>query len=566
LLNGSIERASLPIGIFGMVLWLLAVLNTTIGDVPLSATFGLMQLMPWFFWLGIVLIALSDGLTFKYGSKNQRILLLLITAIIFWGTPYFVEPLGRQHDTYWHAAMTKGVMQRGLESSNLVDHFYVENWSTFYVLGALILQVTGGSALGIIRSYPIFISSVLLLNFYVFTKSVLRSERYAFLACLFMVFGQTYLELHFSPTATGTAMAPLFLWCYLSKKQFFSSLSMFLFLAIVIMHPITPILLIATILVWFLTSKIFNRSKIGYGEETSTYRLSRIVFLCVVYVFWILYVATHGFNIFINVFENFLETIFSASRVEGIMNAFQTTFPYTPEVSILRRSLFFFYIFLGFMGSFFILRRKLNIGIRGLGLLGSISTFILSSFAISYIYQSVTFFSRPYDYMVFFASISGACLFVKPSGKRAILITSLLVLLICPCIIAPYVNDSELMVRRSEMAVMAFAPKYIPRQISLCAEIYSSFLFFDDEWNYTLVDYNSSVPTFYTLYNLERAEVIIFVASGFARHVDLMGFSKAMETNQKAETFVMATPGYYRIYDNGLNEVYVRKQLIKSIS
>ncbi len=554
------KNAPLLIGILGILVWLVAVLNTNIEDVPLSTTFGLMQLMPWYFWAGVILLALSDGLVLKYGTSRQRFSLLVMTALVFLATPCFVEPFGRQHDAYWHAALVKGVLQRGFGSSQLAGHSYVDNWPTSYVLDAIILLITGGSAIGLIRWYPIFVSFTLLLGFYVFSRKILRNDQIVFLACIFMIFGETYLELHLSPAAIGTALAPLFLWLFLSEKPVFSVLSIVLFSVIVSMHPITPILLIATVLILFLSTKIFYRNRIGQMERMTLHPI-RIVFLCVVFAAWQIYIGTYGVSIFANVFNDFYKTIFSASRVQGTFSAFQTTLPYKPEVSFLRRGLFVFYGGLGLAGSYYAYRRKSNVMIRGLSLFSLICVFILSSFAISYIYQSVTYFARPIDYMIFFSSMSVALLLFKPSGKRVIVITSLICLLAFPCIIAPYVEESQLMVRKSEVAVMAFAPAYIPRQTRLCAEIPSDFLFFDDQWNYTLVNYNSSTtPFMYTLFNLQEADTIIFVASALPRYVNLMGFDMGTEAYQNATTFVTTTPGYNKVYDNGPNIIYIHEQ------
>jgi hypothetical protein len=151
--------------------WLLTVFTTHVSDISVDAQFGLMQYMPWYFWLGVCLIGITNILAILgHGSKKTQFLSLVITVLFVWGTPCFVVPTVGG-DTYWHASTAMLLQQNGYVDSSIASYLA---WPTVFIMGATFTSITTVIFSQFIQYYPFLNSFILMMGFYLLSRRLLK--------------------------------------------------------------------------------------------------------------------------------------------------------------------------------------------------------------------------------------------------------------------------------------------------------------------------------------------------------------------------------------------------------
>ncbi|WP_128643780.1 glycosyltransferase [Streptomyces sp. SS] len=254
-------RAGLPLS---LVLWLLSLRSVPLDDMR---DLGLLQVLPPLFWVAAALLtfgfclALSDRRT--HGAWLTGYVLGLIALLH--ATPTLLYPTLRYSWAWKHLAVIDAMLRHGGEVPNSGKLSVYNEWPGFFQLNALFLRATGlDSAVGYAAWTPAFANALLLAPLLLLYRSVTRDRRlvwgavWIFYSCSWI--GQDY----FAPQTFAfllfmTVMVLLF------RQLPTSALprpdprrragwppgllagAVVLVAAIVVSHPLTPLMLISAL-------------------------------------------------------------------------------------------------------------------------------------------------------------------------------------------------------------------------------------------------------------------------------------------------------------------------------
>lgn len=109
------DKVGLTLGfaLAGVLLILYAAQVSPVFDVPTTAQFGLLQVLPGLYWAGIGLLALSVALA----ARSEKDLLFVIVGAVLIGmfaaTPALFEPNPSVWDSYIHYASAQEIIRGG---------------------------------------------------------------------------------------------------------------------------------------------------------------------------------------------------------------------------------------------------------------------------------------------------------------------------------------------------------------------------------------------------------------------------------------------------------------------
>jgi len=322
----------------GLCLWVLTVTTISVPIVPEGLTFGLMQLMPWHFWIGVVSVAAAAWFTIHSRRASRHLCVLVLMMLYLWGTACLVEPTARHYDPYYYGATILKLIQLG--HTDVSQEVYFQ-WPGGFFIGSTIMLVAQLPAVSLLGLYPMVNGFVFTVSFYLLSRRAIGDTRSAFAATLFALVGESFLQLHFSPQGITNSMLPVFLMAFLSRSRPFRVVSFLLFVGIVIIHPLLPFWILLIIFGMRINSILLRT-----GEEVDG---KRIALFTITLATWLLYTATWGFAFGIMTLEKFFASLLDVFRLEVVQRAF-FVHPY-PEVGFIRKGIFGFYVLLGLVGA-----------------------------------------------------------------------------------------------------------------------------------------------------------------------------------------------------------------------
>ena len=547
------------------LLWLLAISATRVFDVSVDARFGLMQYMPWYFWVGVFLLGLANGLAMLgFGSRVMYLPLLTVTMLFVLVPNCFVEPTVTS-DAYWHASTFMRLTQTGYIDSSVAS--YLE-WPFLFIIGSALTSITKIDASQLIQYYPLLNGLLLTVGFYLLSKRLLGSDQLAFISTTFMIMGQMFILFHFSPYAMALSLFPLILYLLLSKDVKQLSMGILLSFVLIVTHTFVPVfmLLIIGVIPWLFSRFFKIRSKYPFTA----------ILISISFFGWLIYVGTGAFSSYVNIGQRLYYTLLDLSRFEAVSEAF-SGYIY-PEISYLRKGVFASYLLMGLLG--FLLRFKadksnkdLLLGIRA-GMLIIPSALI---FLVPYVLGPLEFTTRSLDFVIFGASINLPTVLsifhledksmhrtgnskqtrglLKRSGrflnrKSAIVLFSVFLLFLG--VTLSYVDESSWLTHPSELAGNIFVANVASSETLIYSNPRVEYIFFNinlTERNVMIFDFNHP----YERSGLDSSDIIVFRNLALIRYFysgDISPYSRGMD-------YVESTYTFLRIYDSGTFLAYV---------
>ncbi|MFQ5918530.1 MAG: hypothetical protein ACE5I4_00625 [Thermoplasmata archaeon] len=247
------DRSSRPAGllvlgfaIVGLVTVVLSGLATMITKLPLTAEFGLLQLLPPTYWVGLSMIGLSVYLALRSGRVGLFVISGVLFFAVFVGTPALFEPNPPVWDGYFHLgeALDIGLMGR-LPGDPLA---YSANWPGFFLTVWMLSTLTGVPAVALLGIYPFFAGALTFVALFVFLNWVF-GPRTAMVGSVLGSLLNVWAQFHLSPQSIGLVLALLVLATLWRKRIPFRVAASVLFVGLVVSHPTSTILILGILIV-----------------------------------------------------------------------------------------------------------------------------------------------------------------------------------------------------------------------------------------------------------------------------------------------------------------------------
>ena len=225
----------------GVVVVLYAARTDPIFDIPLSAQFGLLQLLPPLYWFGMGLLALSLALAARGDSDLLFVLAGAALLGVFTLTPVLFEPNPPVWDAYLHFASAEGIVRTGRLPTDPSQ--YAANWPGFFLVVAFADLIGGLAPVQIISLFPLFSSIFTFVALFVFLRSFFSpsiARPASILSGVLNVWAQPWL----SPQGIGLALALLVLATAWDRRVPVRMANACLFVALVLSHATSTLFLL----------------------------------------------------------------------------------------------------------------------------------------------------------------------------------------------------------------------------------------------------------------------------------------------------------------------------------
>ncbi|MDH7507847.1 MAG: hypothetical protein QHH00_00415 [Methanomassiliicoccales archaeon] len=215
--------------------------------LPETLQFGLLEVLPIYYWIGIFFIVFSVVLSWNLMNEH---LFLLVTSFLFlslWCAPVFFERYPSIWDSYSHfVPVSQIAMSGGLKDLGIYSYAY--NYPGMFVVTASYEILASVPSLILLKYYPLFSALFTLLALYFFIRTYVPSVEYRY-ALFIAILGDVWIQLHFSPQSIGFAVG-LFVFVFLERQTvIWTLIAIFAFLFIVISHPTTVLFVLGGILI-----------------------------------------------------------------------------------------------------------------------------------------------------------------------------------------------------------------------------------------------------------------------------------------------------------------------------
>lgn len=267
---------------------------TRIIQVPISAQFGLFQLLPAPYWVGMGLMGLAMGLAIRERSD----VLVVVTGAVFLavlaGTPNLFEPNPSNWDAYFHFSEAEMILATGhLPSVNLGQ--YSANWPGMFLLVAMLASASGVPVLTLVALHPFVAGALTFLAIFAFLQEVFPSRVAApgsVLTSLFAVWAQY----HLSPQSLGFVLALLLLAFVWRRGIRWRAACTLVFGGLVVLHPTSTILVLAILAVMAVLSLLWGRSSPAARAEARSLRLITLAYGSL-WFGWLYFHATASYEV-----------------------------------------------------------------------------------------------------------------------------------------------------------------------------------------------------------------------------------------------------------------------------
>ena len=201
--------------------------------------------LPVLYYIAIAMIAVACFLCFIYHVQNKGIhlLFLILLAIMLWYTPYYLAGFVYQPDGPWHVGVALHIPEV-LAGQPIAFSEYAQDFPSSFIFHYSSINILGIKPLGYIsRIFPLLCLCLFVLLCYVFV-SRLFNPTVALLSLLLAIPGLHYMHLHPSPHAIGSLLILTALVLLLRKDTPSIVLMSLMIVAIVVCHPISPLILL----------------------------------------------------------------------------------------------------------------------------------------------------------------------------------------------------------------------------------------------------------------------------------------------------------------------------------
>ncbi|BDZ71675.1 glycosyltransferase family 39 protein [Methanobacterium petrolearium] len=526
--------------------------------------------LPWEFFIVVFLISviiLSQILLInKLSIINEKIILfeILFVNIVVFSSFLFLFPDSYGNDAPYHIEFIKNSLNAGF----IVGEGQYVNYPVFHLLFIYIIELGKISSFKEIQFILLIVQIIVPLFVFLLTKKIFNSKT-ALISTLLISFAPyvSQSKYFYFPGTFSIVLFVLTIFLIFNKEVRSVNRTIILLislLALIFVHPMTPVILIVALMIILITSKThFNKEKVT---------LTSILLLLVVTVSWWMKPSDISAN---NLFSYSILSIKKAFEISDYTSVSVATIsPYINKWSLIFSDLgFILLIMLSIMGSLYILANyakfkntKLSYKTNAFYLAVITLIFIPIPYLLAIVYpQSIP--SRWFTFIEFFSSIlAGFCIYIlfkisdnqKLKYVQIIMVSSLILLLISNPVINPNSNlySTDMAVRSGLITSEIDASNFI-YQYSNISDVKgnSKFIVFINREPYSKNYLDPSNPSSYRSgilvvrqYDIEKGFTIIY---GPEKLMDLVqpnsDFNEYLSTNTT------------EFYNNGNLKIYLNK-------
>lgn len=196
----SIRYTPLGLSVFGSLISILFARSIELSGMN---DFGLISILPFGYYLGIMLIVIGFLIPLFQKEDNGLFYLVPIIAlvVVIHGLPILTQEIPRFHVAYRHVGITEYIQRNGTVDPRINVYF---NWPSFFILLALINEITGvDTSLPFAQGSYLFFNLLFVCSIYGIQRLVSKNKSKIWLTVFFYVctswIGQDYL----APQALG---------------------------------------------------------------------------------------------------------------------------------------------------------------------------------------------------------------------------------------------------------------------------------------------------------------------------------------------------------------------------
>ena len=244
-------------------------------------------LFPWFWVLLLMFATLCIAVFhFRVDSRWLHILLLSELSLFLFFTPFVLSGFSWSPDSLWHGGIAS-YMPEILEGSKLTFSSYAESYPLSFMTTYCVEQVSGIDIFSYtLYLYPLICIILMTVLAYVFASRFL-SSRNAFVSILLALPALHFIEAHVSPFSAGTVLVLVSFVLLTVEGRIARILNLFIIVALILTHPISPISLGIFLVTQVLLGLFFKgaRRYRAYLFKTSNLA-SLLVFLGITWSTW----------------------------------------------------------------------------------------------------------------------------------------------------------------------------------------------------------------------------------------------------------------------------------------
>ncbi len=241
-------KAGIALGfaVTGLFIVVLAARSTQISQIPATAEFGLLQLLPWSYWVGLSSMGLAVFLALRSGRIGLFVVAGTLFFAVFAGTPVLFEPNPPIWDGYMHLAEAQNIGLSGRLPEGIVA--YSANWPGFFLTAWISSAAIGAAPIDMLSIFPFLTSGLTFLALFVFLRSLFTPSTAAVGSVLGSLLN-VWARFHLSPQSVGLFLALLVLGTVWRRKTPFRITAAVLFVGLVVTHPTSTILILGIFVV-----------------------------------------------------------------------------------------------------------------------------------------------------------------------------------------------------------------------------------------------------------------------------------------------------------------------------
>jgi len=250
---------------------------------------GLAEKLPLYYWGGLLFILVSLFLLVGSNTRSfyhERLFLLeaFLLALYLYAIPVFVEENIHYYDTWVHSGSSLSILIH--QSYVKSPDYYAGQFPGAFIFQSVGILITGMDPLAIMKYYPILFSALTVLTSYILFRKLFAERRMAYLATIFLVTGSVWVfPEHFCPNSFALILYFILFYFIFSKPTHENAaLTIFLIIAIVSSHPITPILLIFSLVLMFAGVAIVKRFSVLKNYASKAHPSVSVMFTLFLFV------------------------------------------------------------------------------------------------------------------------------------------------------------------------------------------------------------------------------------------------------------------------------------------
>ncbi len=411
----------------GLLVVAYAAQTSPVLSVPTTAQFGLLQVMPPLYWLGLGLLAVSLALAARSRSDLLFATSGAVLLGIFAATPGLFEPNPSVWDAYIHYAAAENIIFTG--RTPLDPTAYAANWPGFFLVTAFASLMGGLPPLVFLTLFPLFSGALTFLTMFLF----LRAFFPAGIVRPASVLGSAlcvWAQYHVSPQGIGLSLGLLVLATAWDTRVPLRVANALLFLGLVVSHATSAIFLLAFFGVDAVLALIASpwTSKFAARRSPFALKFNPVLIYGAIWLSWLFFVASGSAEItksmIVSEFGNILNIGESTANTVAARSS-ENIYVWAPRLRLAALGIFGLTTAAGLL----LLLRKRNLRDQARFLMASIVGSGVLGVADIVLFQGL-FYDRALMFIAIFAPaivLLGVRTFeLRPSARRAIFVVLLI--------------------------------------------------------------------------------------------------------------------------------------------